>query len=65
MTQILIFIVLLALLFTVPGLQEFRTTPGNLAILIGIVGLYSFVVSYIPYTMIFREEKERQTEDER
>lgn len=65
LTQMLIFMILLVLLFTVPGLQEFRTTPGNVAILTIIVGLYSFLISYIPYSMIFKEEKERQSEDER
>lgn len=65
LTQLLVFLLLLSLLFTVPGLQEFTPTPKNLAILIVTVVLYSFVISYIPYSMIFKEEKERQSENER
>jgi len=65
LTQLLVFLILLGLLFSVPGLKEYKPTAGNLPGLLMIVMLYSFIISYIPYSMIFKEEKERQSEDER
>ncbi|MFZ3070736.1 MAG: hypothetical protein WA110_06420 [Anaerolineaceae bacterium] len=56
--QLVVFVALLAIVFTVPGVKELVPSMQSAIILLFVVVVYSFIIFYVPYRLIFYKKKD-------